>query len=687
MPPRKKSKTTKAKNEQTPATTEAGSSKANKSRSGGVARRDRNLRGKRGGLESMPNLPLDVLIEIFGFIHPRDLLSLARTTREFRDFLMSRNAISFWKEARKQVIGLPDPPPGVSEPAYANFLFFNQCHGCLKGGAHLTIYWNLLVRYCSSCKNTWLVNYPHTATAGMIQEFGSWARDAEALLNSVHVKDGRYYRVYYHKPEVDEVAKQWNALRDCKQEERRRFVKERHAIVEQRRKTDMALKAWNETVKRDLMAEQDALKDERLAAVLDRLREEGWGEEVDKLSEKSTYELASLDGVNRPTKLTERGWKSIRDAVLPFMEKVRAIRLEAEYSNMIQNRLPYLKSVLFEYVHSQWLLDRGQEPVAYAGVPDCALFPEVRAILADPAEGLTKESIINKLAEIIPTVAAKWMEERKAEYLSIARAALGDSEAARAPELLDLAIVAFRCSRCSSSVGTMHQFPQLLHDGCLRQTTKTTSSDPYERAVSAVSCNYHNSVAERLYGNTKTMSAQTNFVIRREVIEACGMNPDTATIAEMDACEARLRCRLCATLAKQEIHTWRTAIKHDLSHHRLHWQTEHQLRGFWERVPEEFAAQARAVEVAVLKQDRESERYLHESIRCTWCWTNNRTLYDMKQHMSQRHDIVEPQKDVDWCLRGVPSITVWMYAPLFSVCEKSPEKAAVDAGTAFFAIF
>ncbi len=87
---------------------------------------------------------------------------------------MSRNALSFWKEARKQVIGLPDPPPGVSEPAYANFLFFNQCHvgghvdypvpphtdviqpqGCLKGGAHVTIYWNLLARYCSSCKNTW----------------------------------------------------------------------------------------------------------------------------------------------------------------------------------------------------------------------------------------------------------------------------------------------------------------------------------------------------------------------------------------------------------------------------------------------------------------------------------------------------------------------------------------------------
>ena len=41
-------------------------------------------------------------------------------------------------------------------------------------------------------------------------------------------------------------------------------------------------------------------------SVLAKLRVEGWGDEVDRMSDHSIGRLASLDGVNRPTKLTER---------------------------------------------------------------------------------------------------------------------------------------------------------------------------------------------------------------------------------------------------------------------------------------------------------------------------------------------------------------------------------------------
>ena len=61
-------------------------------------------------------------------MHPRDLLNLARTTKDFRTFLMSRNAAPFWKAARQQVEGLPDCPAHLSEPAYANLVFFSHCH-------------------------------------------------------------------------------------------------------------------------------------------------------------------------------------------------------------------------------------------------------------------------------------------------------------------------------------------------------------------------------------------------------------------------------------------------------------------------------------------------------------------------------------------------------------------------------
>lgn len=66
--------------------------------------------------------------QIFRFLHPRDLLNLARTSKDFRALLLNRSSALFWKTSRKQIEGLPEIPDHVSEPAYANLLFCNHCH-------------------------------------------------------------------------------------------------------------------------------------------------------------------------------------------------------------------------------------------------------------------------------------------------------------------------------------------------------------------------------------------------------------------------------------------------------------------------------------------------------------------------------------------------------------------------------
>jgi hypothetical protein len=105
---------------------------------------------KTGRLSQLMNMPMDVLMEvrapflrqirciyssrhvnnaqIFGHLHPLDLLHLARTTKAFRRVLMHRSAISVWKTARATVPGLPDRPPEMSEPQWANLAFDPQCH-------------------------------------------------------------------------------------------------------------------------------------------------------------------------------------------------------------------------------------------------------------------------------------------------------------------------------------------------------------------------------------------------------------------------------------------------------------------------------------------------------------------------------------------------------------------------------
>jgi hypothetical protein len=70
----------------------------------------------------------DASIQILSFLYPMDLLNLSRTSKDFRNLLLQRSSAAAWKAARLQVDGLPDCPPDLSEPQYANLAFYPHCH-------------------------------------------------------------------------------------------------------------------------------------------------------------------------------------------------------------------------------------------------------------------------------------------------------------------------------------------------------------------------------------------------------------------------------------------------------------------------------------------------------------------------------------------------------------------------------
>jgi len=118
---------------------------------------------KKGGgsrkrnLSKLPNMPLDILFEIFGHLHPIDVLHLARTTKSLRHVLMRRSAASIWRQARAHIHELPDCPTDLSEPQYANLLFDPHCHFCLKARV-LNVMWSCRVRCCKQCLKDNFVN-------------------------------------------------------------------------------------------------------------------------------------------------------------------------------------------------------------------------------------------------------------------------------------------------------------------------------------------------------------------------------------------------------------------------------------------------------------------------------------------------------------------------------------------------
>jgi len=50
---------------------------------------------------------------------------------------MDKASAFVWKTARRQVEGLPDCPADMTEPEYANLLFYARCHVRTDSSTHL----------------------------------------------------------------------------------------------------------------------------------------------------------------------------------------------------------------------------------------------------------------------------------------------------------------------------------------------------------------------------------------------------------------------------------------------------------------------------------------------------------------------------------------------------------------------
>ncbi|KAH9051082.1 hypothetical protein EDB87DRAFT_1572314 [Lactarius vividus] len=79
-------------------------------------------------------VPVEILAEILYYVtSPKDVLSVARCNRRLCTTLLNPSNVMIWRRARSHCIvsGLPPPPPGWSESAYAAFIFdAGNCHIC-----------------------------------------------------------------------------------------------------------------------------------------------------------------------------------------------------------------------------------------------------------------------------------------------------------------------------------------------------------------------------------------------------------------------------------------------------------------------------------------------------------------------------------------------------------------------------
>ncbi|KAG6873374.1 hypothetical protein C0995_016483 [Termitomyces sp. Mi166 len=256
----------------------------------------RTVKGKRGRLEEISQLPLDILFEvtqltdslyrresdslalqIFLQLDPIDILNLSRVSKPLRNILMRRSAAYIWKNARARIPGLPECPVDMSEPAYTN-LYLAERKG-LEGPA--------------------------------LDEWCTRKLSEQAVRKEV---------CEIHMPRVHVPIMQTDVTSGIR---------------------------------------LGMLNDQRSWTICETSDTKRWGEEISYLESNANgmwfpeHKLSEHKLVKQPKVLTERIWSNIKDALVEFMEKAKACRLDKLHKNTIKRRGKILSQVLETYASFQ----------------------------------------------------------------------------------------------------------------------------------------------------------------------------------------------------------------------------------------------------------------------------------------------------------------------------------------------
>ncbi|KAK0184588.1 hypothetical protein F5146DRAFT_230505 [Armillaria mellea] len=240
-------------------------------------------RRRNGFLEKVVESPLELMFEIFSYLHPIDLIRLSRTTKDLRS-LLQRSSQSVRKNARENVKGLPPLPSYMSEPYYANLLFDAHCQCCSQ--ATILVQWEASVRYCKRClENSGIFVEPSPPVGASLR--ATVLRRTPCDCSSIWslYPSGKFAMFFFTDS---------NSIRSCVfpsicllEEESHKGFNDSWLIrkteeLSSRRANARALKQWAKERGAARSFELESVRCKRFKDVTDRLTALGWREEIAK---------------------------------------------------------------------------------------------------------------------------------------------------------------------------------------------------------------------------------------------------------------------------------------------------------------------------------------------------------------------------------------------------------------------
>ncbi|KAG1800415.1 uncharacterized protein HD556DRAFT_1265557 [Suillus plorans] len=618
-------------------------------------------RAQKQSLEILISLPLDILFEIFGRLLPLDLLHLSRTTKALRSVLMHRSSTTVWMAARSDVKGMPACADDMSEPAHASLAFDMHCHNCLRPNVR-NVDWNLRVRYCQKCfkertevvddkfKKTYGLKLHHCLSLSMTQN----RNDARCLISD-------------RESLVDELSKlgpeERSVLRGLK----------RDAVLARKEHAVRCTK-WMEGEQQSRWKELDHLRSLRHDAILEKLIELGWEEDVNKLPDRHTariYKLTHFEDhplVKQPKPLTDRIWQNIQHKMVEFMGQMREFRILQERKQQIRERQSLLATI-----YSDWQREKGYHKYLMPTAADLFGMRQVRDIVELPAHLTVTAEDFQPVCEELFKLVDTW---KRCNAHDLRSDLLWRLEI-HPPYWLDrlsvqcerLAVAVFTCTgwlcdnipEPNDSPRYMY-FPEYLHHRCNRIRRRAWNElDPAN--TFAMGQGYPGNTVQQEWSTDDLELDKKASQTVRNIIDACDLDWREVTVSELDNLDPRLVCLKCSYGNRCDgerpmmVRSWRESVKHCA---KKHW-SDSTVK--WQKISDE--------ESRSLRQDQE-EAAASTTIpprkiwRCTHCHDKpgepeKMTVQGMTDHLEDHHsiDLINQVAGKDFAeALDVPPITI-----------------------------
>ncbi|KDQ51100.1 hypothetical protein JAAARDRAFT_185355 [Jaapia argillacea MUCL 33604] len=633
-------------------------------------------RKRAGTLALLPNLPLDVLFEIFSHLLPFDVLTLARTAKDLRRLLMHRTARPIWKATFKNIIHFPECADDLSEPQYVNLAFSPHCHNCLANGVD-KVDWFLRVRFCVECAKKCLLC---DTDPGFPKEIAECLPDSSMKWPDLR---GKVYR----KQDVVNLLQKLNA--QPTEVARQELIERTKAKSYEIACFAEECQEWEDDYKDHLRYEAHMqlikLKDDRKKAIIERLTALGWGEEIKKLP---TYHKASVYKaepfylfdehplVCQHRALTDRMWRNIEEEMVEYMEDMRDYRLEQEAKSLAKKRKGAVLTIYEAYKESHPAL---QYSDVLPSPADICNAPRVKHLLQNLS--IAAENFDEHLPDL-GSIIDEWQTGAKSTLRKISGNDRLD---------LDLATSVYAC-KTRDAIHYSHLescldypdrkrtyeslwYPQVAHHRCngverfgLDEADEEMSReiDPSTKIGGNLS-----SIRRRPWSAENLTFDKKALRVMQNIIESCGLDPKQTTPAKLDILDARLVClkcsygRECDGERRLQVRAWRKMVipgNHRLApplkrSGRMLFQLAHCMVTHWGDSTIKYEKIIDAdVGIARLEEKKQVEKHptkAHPMWECKHCYQKPRqpdrmSTIEIDDHLDLRHLVTPGVKDHDY---------------------------------------